>query len=738
MRLLLLFALLFPLGLRAQFMYVLDQSIPVQDESGTSLAMPWAGGLNASQYNTMDLNFDNQDDLVIFDRMADKVVTFINDNNTYRYAPEYEAFFPEEITNWLLLRDHNCDGLKDIFTGDQLGIKVFTNLSTPEEGLGWEQFMFYAGVDAKSPVILTEGFSSQKINLQLQFDDLPAIIDADGDGDLDIFSIRFFGNGTIEFHQNMSMERYATCDSLDFKRNTIIWGGVTECSCGEFAFNEEACVTAGGGRTKHAGGKSLLALDVDGNATLDMVISEAECSNLSLLTNTSSDVFNPSINTSGDFPTADPAEINFYPAAYYEDVDFDGKKDLIVGCNIYTREYFDTDFRQSNWFYKNTGSSNSPSFTLQQNNFLQDQMIDVGDNAVPAFADMDADGDYDMLISLHSTDATSGFASAIYYYENIGTAEAPSFKLVSNDFLEFRSASFYNLKIQFTDMNNDQKLDLVFTATPFSTRITRLYYILNTGTGAVELSRNNLQSTDFTMAYSENVLVTDVNQDGLKDLLHGNDIGALEYWKNTGSANSPTFALEDEDYLNISSSLLRQNLTAAVSDLTGDGRTDLILGDQTGTLRIISNFRDAENANDAVSDIIYNPILETHRAHNLGGRIWPTVINLFKTNRPVIVVGNTLGGIAVLRNDNTEALPENPVISIYPNPAAKENSITIRMDRPGYVHTFTSLGQQLSDPLLLQADESFTFKIPQGVSPGVYIFRFIIEGRVFARRVVIH
>src|SRR5262245_49641511 len=104
----------FPLCSQAQFTYVLDHEIPVQDESGNVLSMAWVGGLNASQYNTMDLNDDGKEDLVLFDRMADKVLTFLNQDNTYHYAPAYESFFPTEITNWLLLRDHNCDGKKDI------------------------------------------------------------------------------------------------------------------------------------------------------------------------------------------------------------------------------------------------------------------------------------------------------------------------------------------------------------------------------------------------------------------------------------------------------------------------------------------------------------------------------------------------------------------------------------------------------------------------------------------------
>src|SRR5690606_5985857 len=123
------------------------------------------------------------------DRMANKVITFLNEGNTYRYAPEFEELFPDEITNWLLLRDYNCDGRKDIFTGHALGIQVYTNVTTPGNHLTWEPFFFYSGPsNPKSPVILTQGFTS-KINLQIQYDDLPAISDIDNDGDLDIMTV---------------------------------------------------------------------------------------------------------------------------------------------------------------------------------------------------------------------------------------------------------------------------------------------------------------------------------------------------------------------------------------------------------------------------------------------------------------------------------------------------------------------------------------------------------------------
>lgn len=242
--------LVLPLSLKGQFTYTIDHTIPVQDINNTELSMPWSGGLNAAQYNTMDLDLDGNDDLVLFDRMANKVITFLNVNNKYVPAPEYENFFPAEISSWLLLRDYNCDGKKDIFTGDVLGIKVYKNITVEGGYPAWEQFFFTSGfAGSKSPVLLTKGFNS-KINLQLQFDDLPSISDLDGDGDLDILNVRFVGNGTIEFHQNLSMERHGTCDSLDFERVTQSWGNFRECSCGEIALNGLSCAPIAGGRTQ--------------------------------------------------------------------------------------------------------------------------------------------------------------------------------------------------------------------------------------------------------------------------------------------------------------------------------------------------------------------------------------------------------------------------------------------------------------------------------------------------------
>ncbi len=731
-RVVLLLTLLFPIALQAQFTYVLDQTVPVKDLQGNSLNMAWAGGLNAAQYNTIDLNGDNKDDLAIFDRMANKVITFVNDNNQYRYAPEYETLFPDEITNWLLLRDFNCDGKKDIFTGDIFGMKVYTNSTLSGGNLSWQPFLFYAGSgNLKSEALLTLGFS-EKVNLQLQYDDLPSIVDADGDGDLDIFSMQYQGK-TMEFHQNFSKERYGTCDSLDFERQTQAWGSFTECFCGVIAFNNEDC-PPNPGRTKHSGGKSLLVMDTDGDADMDVLFSESSCTNLYLLKN-DGDNINPIINSAAPFPSTNQIDFVIFPSAFFEDVDFDGKKDLISTPNIFSRAYLNSDLKNSNWFYKNNGTSSNPSFALAQKNFLQDQMIDIGDNAIPAFTDYDNDGDYDMFASQYVSD---NFPSTIHLYKNTGTSTDPEFTLFDEDYLQFSTTSFVNLKIQFADINSDSKTDLVFAATSLFTGSTDLFYLENKSNSILDFSNQTPQLVNFDFNSSENILVADIDLDGLNDLLIGKSNGALQYWKNNGPSGSQNYSLANGTYLGLGSSVLRQNLASSIADLDGDGKSDLMLGDQQGKITIIPDFREASDLSNAETEIILNPIEDsTYQAQNLGGRVWPTTSNLFNSDRPVIVAGTILGGLRLLRNDESKELPKNPVIQIHPNPVSRDETLIIVPDRAVQMQVYSSIGQKISDPIQIEGSESFPLKV-SNLSPGMYILRFAVSNTFVAKRIVIY
>ena len=726
--------LVLPVSALAQFTYTLEQNIAVENAQGKDLGLAFAGGLNAAQFNTMDLNGDGMDDLVLYDRMASKVVTFLAEGNDYIAAPQYEELFPAGVYNWLLLRDYNCDGRKDIFTGDILGIKVYTNMTATAGALAWDQHFFDTGFDGgRSPVLLTENPATKvKVNLQLQFDDLPSINDVDGDGDLDILNIQYAGH-TVEFHQNLSVEKNLPCDSLEYTRVTRAWGNFRECFCGEFALNNQECPPNSGGRTQHAGGKSLLAIDLNGDQAQDLLFSEAECDRLFALTNSGSSV-SPVINNFSGFPESSPVNFALFPAAYYEDVDFDGKNDLIATPNIFSREFLNSQLNKSTWFYKNTGSTASPSFSFVKPDFLQGDMIDVGDNSVPAFADHDGDGDMDLLISSYSSE---NFTSRLHLFENIGSVSAPAFRLKTDDYLGFSTARYFNVKIQVIDINSDQTNDLVFSATNFDTNTTRIYFLNNQSQTSLNFNGATLQQLDFPITSSENVYFTDVNGDALPDLLAGRSEGNLEYWRNNGVAGAPSFVIEDESFLELATSPMRQNLAVAVADLDTDGKADLIIADQTGKPGIVSDFRNAGSAESlAMRGIVFNATLSTYVSKNLGGRIWPAVVNLFNANKPAVVFGNVLGGIHILRHDEGSSLPEIPQMHIYPNPALKNDVLHIQADRYGIAEIISAAGQQLGHRIALRANEVYQYTLPP-LASGLYLLKFTSNNKCHTQRFVI-
>lgn len=732
MRALAFFFLLLPGIALAQLRYELDYSIPVTGESSSALKFPWGGGLNSIQVNTMDLNEDGKADLVVFDRMADIILTFIQGEGEYEHAPEYELLFPEGITNWLLLRDFNDDGRKDIFTGDALGVKVFTNKTQSGGQLAWQQFMFFSN-GFQSPVLLTKG-NTMKIAMQTSYDDLPSISDADGDGDLDIFIMRF-QNPTFEYHQNFSVERGFDRDSLDFERRTNTWGNVRECGCGEFAFNGAVCNT--GGREDHAGGKSLFAFDADGDGDLDMLFSEADCDQLYLLENTSGSANPMDVAISTAVPYPGTFSVVNYPAPYFEDLDFDGIKDLLVSPNLFAREFSETNFKSSVWLYKNENTESEPTFGAPQS-FLQNEMIDVGDNAAPAFFDIDNDGDQDMFIGTRINNTTG--KGTVYFYENTGTALQPEFEFITDDYLDLSELNFINLKPMFADLNGDSKIDFAFTAQSGTT--SKLYFIPNTGSSLPDFS-GSVSSPIFDLPWrDENIAIADVNDDNKNDIILGKLNGSLAYYKNTGTTVAPVYTLETDNFLNLTSTVLRQNPSIAIGDLNNDGKDDLIYGDQSGKLTIVSRYKEVQDASDSRSEIIYDPVTNNYVEQNLGGRVWPTIANLYGFQKPEIVVGNILGGIRILKNRfPTTGVPGEeaftPSIKVYPNPVLRHQILTVEADASAEIQLFTVLGQPVGNSFQIRQTEPFQLNLSTQTE-GVYLLRFKILGKTHTRKIVIH
>lgn len=695
--------------------FTIDNSVPVVVDD-KALLNPWAGGLNSGQYNTIDLNNDGAEDLVVFDRTNQKINVFLALDGQYIYDHSKAHLFPTEISNWLLLRDFNCDGLKDIFTSDPFGVRVYVNESEGDQ-ISWR--IFNSREPNASP-LLTKGFSDNPINLQVNSSDLPSIEDLDNDGDLDILVFRFSSAATVEFHKNMSIENNASCDSLQFERITQTYGNFEECNCGSYAFDEETCEDIGGGRVEHQSGKSILALDMDGDGDKEVVIGEEECGLLSLLKNEGNPLESDMNSVTTFFPNnTNPVSISLFPAAYYEDVNFDGVKDLIVAPSLPANVNYSVDFNSSSWLYTNAGTNNMPSFEYVKRNFLQDEMLEVGENAAPAFYDYDNDGDLDLFLGSFLSDARA-FRSTIKLYKNIGTINSPSFELENEDLFGLSFSGIINFKPQFVDIDSDGLEDLVFTGTGVSSGITGLFYLKRLE-GNFQFDLSTISVAFSPLGINENIKVADIDLDGFADLLIGRSTGRLEYYKNEGLEGIMSYTMEDPTFYGLDFSPFRQNIMVEMVDLNSDGNIDMLTGDARGSITFYDNIINTlDEPLEGVTELVRIGS-ESASNFNFGSKIIPVAVNLFNEDQPSIVLGTGQGGLSILRNESATGNPINELIGLYPNPIRVDELLKVSSATSFNATIVNLVGQTVINDLKVIAGQQLLIDISE-LKEGLYLF----------------
>ena len=126
-------------------------------------------------------------------------------------------------------------------------------------------------------------------------------------------------------------------------------------------------------------------------------------------------------------------------APAFADLDGDGDLDMMSG-DIYGEFYY----------FKNIGSSSSPYRYLYPKPPLSSS--DLGHNSAPAFADLDGDGDLDMM----SGDIYGEF----YYFKNIGSSSSPYRYLYPKPPLSSSDLG-HNSAPAFADLDGDGDLDMM-------------------------------------------------------------------------------------------------------------------------------------------------------------------------------------------------------------------------------------------------------------------------------------
>lgn len=703
------------LAFAQSFYFRYDQPVKVTIY-GRVLSNAWSGGTNAAQFSTIHLNGDNLEDLVVFDRTNSKISTFLvvaeNGNYTYRHAPEYEFLFPE-LTGWMLLADYDGDGKKDLFAHTNLGITVYRN-ATDQGRLRWEVAADY---------LSTEGLSGE-VNMQIPITDIPAIVDLDDDGDLDVLAFDFAG-GYIQFQQNMSMERYGNVGHLEFKRRGDCWGDFALYGCADFGFGigcRQGGRIASGARTDHQG-STLLVLDLNGDRQKDILVGEVSCNQLYALLNQGSNLQASFQSFSNHFPLSHPIDFLTFPAVFYEDMDFDGQKDLVATPNVFSNEGNQIDFVASNHFYRNTGTSELPVFEYQQSDFLQRDMIDLGENAAPALADYDGDGDLDLFVGSDALNSYSVLAASVSLFVNNGSATSPSFEWRTDNYLDLRKLQLNNLRPFFADLNQDGSLDFAFTGNQDQT--TQVQYFPNQAARSQAFQFDGAaQLFPLPLAFNENPFLYDADKDGDLDLLVGKPYGTLAYYQNTGSTAQPNFKLDISAFTSIAGDPSKRGLVPVLADLNNDGKPELLTGDRSGQLTVYAiDFAHRADSLLPLTDLVLDSLERNYRPAKLGALIFPVAADLNGDHLPEILTGTNAGGLILLQNTTQSGgnipLPTDQPLA-YPNPV-----IQFLYMFPAYdcqVEIFNVLGQSLISPQQVKGGKETSFDLSY-LANGMYFVR---------------
>jgi hypothetical protein len=700
-------------------------NIPVS-RNNTILPNAWAGGFNSAQFSSIKLDADNQPDLVVFDRTSAKVTCFLATSNGYRHAPEYEKAFPPDLRFWMLLRDYNNDGKADIFTYQNSGVRVFKNVSSGNN----------LSFQLASDLLNTKGFASDSFNLAVLPLDIPAILDVDADGDLDILTSDV-GGTLVEMHKNYSQQN-GDPEKFAYRKVNACWGKFQEIEdCDAFSFGIDCGLTEGrigeNERTLHSG-STLLVEDVDGDGKKDALIGDVSCDFLYKLINTGTTENTVFQGFDKNFPQSKPAAFKLFPAAYAEDVNGDGVKDLLVSSNSQLNDGNQIDFRQSAWFYQNTGTNEKPDYQFQQPDFLQNTMLDFGENAAPALADIDADGDLDLLAGSRGYLANGVFRATLFFYENTGTAQNPAFQLKTEDFQGLSSQNFTHLKPFFLDIDRNGSLDLGFTAT--ATGETRLRYLPNTAARNEPMQFNpaDLRIFNFSnLGVSDNPCLFDVDLDGDWDVLLGKANGSLAFYRNSSNEN---FTLVKDNFLGLGENFDARNLFPAIADLNRDGKPDLLTGDDRGVLSLYSAFRDSMNTTiQPRSRLLTDSLKQAFTQTQFGNRLSPALADLDGDGLPEILTGLAGGGVMLLKNNsgNGGTIPTETGADFYPNPT--DGNVNIRLSGEAQIQVYSYTGKLVWQKEKI-TEVSYVLDMSQ-LADGLYLVRISDSSGTRVRKVVV-
>ena len=569
---------------------------PVTDEAGAEYSLPFLGGFNVPRPQLVDIDADGDADLFVQEK-SDQIIFFENLGIGADFPFEWKTDLYQDLDvgQWYRFADIDADGDFDLLAEQSFSfIRFYRNMGGPENPI------FEPVTDSLKDSTGEAIFSDRQ--------NIPNISDIDCDGNVDLFIGRL--DGTISHYER---------------------DGDDERGIPVFAFREDRFggVEIIGATGKNSdddfrhGANTLAFVDIDGDGDEDIFWGDFFEPGLLLLENQGS-CQQPSISLPASFPQNDPIRTSGYNAPAFADVNLDGRLDLVVG--VLGGAFSASSSSADNLLYYQNNLDDS--FTLQSSRFLSN--IDVGSDSFPVLVDWDGDGDLDLVVS-NSIDPSDAESSHAVLYENTGTLEMPAFRQAQT--LDLVPA--FNYAPAFADLDADGDLDMLvgswqgpvafyrnegtrdspeytlvdtdFLTWPGGSNSTPAIYdidedgdldvLAGEGAGTLNFFRNTGSATNpIFMLESENYaeidagrrsvpVFYDLDDDGVEELVLGSDQGGIQTFRSAGSAEMPQF--EAFPFFDLPAP--PQRAAPALGDLDNDGDPDIMLGLLEGGLLYFEN-----------------------------------------------------------------------------------------------------------------------------------------------------
>ena len=555
-------------------------AFPVRDSTGDPYAHPFLGGLNVPRPQLLDIDDDGDQDLFIQEFTGQMSFFERLDSAGVRYAWRSDAWKDLAVGEWYRFADMDGDGDFDLLAEQPFSyIRFYRNVGGPDDP------RFRLAADTLKTVSGEPIFSDRQ--------NIPNVADIDCDEKLDLLIGRLTGTIT-HYEQAAAPTGEDGAPVPRFEKVTDRFEGIEIIGQMQMGGPGPANRPGAGpppqgdppprggpppegggsgserpwrdsGPTLH-GANTLILADVDEDGDKDILWGDFFEPGLLLIENRGRCEDYDFRSAPQPWPPADPLETSGYNAPAFGDLDGDGDADVLVG--VLGGAFNPIRTAAANLYHLENVEG---GWEVRTRRFLD--QVDVGTESIPAFGDLDGDGDPDLLVA-NKIEPEDQETSRIDRFENVGSAERP--ELRRRGALPIRGTFHYAPAL--ADLDGDGDVDLLL-----GTWRDRVEFYRNEGAvdGAPRFALVDSALVTLTRGRNTTPALADLDRDGDLDLMVGEGSGALNYYRNVGDAGAPRFELVTDEFAGID--VGRRSVPALV-DLDDDGDADLVVGSESGEL----------------------------------------------------------------------------------------------------------------------------------------------------------